>query len=462
YTIPGMLRRYVADEGLTGALVPGVARAEIEDGPEAAQTLANRVLSALLLANAVIVALAMVFPEPLVRLVASGFSKDPEKFALTASLTRWLMPFLAMVSVVSFFEGLLNHRGHFFIPKVAPGIVSFCIAGGLVLFGSQFQEPAWALVWGNAVGGTVHVLVHLPIVRRLWGPLRLTLDFDGPRFRRVVREMGKVVAIGLFAQVNIILLRTLASWMPTGAVSHYTSGTRMIDLTQGIIAVAIGSALLPAISASVAAADWDAFRADITRALRLAAFLLFPSAVGLFLYAVPLVSMVYLNDRFVWRDVEWTASTIQMLAPFMLSIAGVNLLRRVFFALEKRNAVLVLGGVAVAVTGVAGLASMPLGVVGLAMSLSFATTLQLALYLVILRRELGDRLPLGPLVSPLGRMAAATVPMGLFAYWAALHGRWTTGFGTTNAFWFVTGIAGAAVLYALGCWLLGVEELTAV
>ena len=33
-------------------------------------------------------------------------------------------------------------------------------------------------------------------------PERLTLDFDGPRFRRVVREMGKVVAIGLFAQVT--------------------------------------------------------------------------------------------------------------------------------------------------------------------------------------------------------------------------------------------------------------------
>lgn len=462
YTIPGLFRRFVADEGLTGALIPGVARAESEEGEQAAKTLANQVLTALLLTNAVLALVTMLFPEPLVWLVASGFARDPEKFALTVQMTRWLMPFVAMVSLVSFFEGLLNYRGHFLIPKMAPGIVSASLAASLVFFGSAFAEPTWALVWGSAVGGLVHVLVNIPVVWRLWGPVRLTTQLSGARFRAVLGELGKVVAIGVFGQLNIIVLRTLASWLPDGSVSHYTYATRMIDLSQGIIAVAIGSAMLPMLASTIAGGEWDRFRSDLVRALRLAAFLLLPAAVGLFLYAVPLVSLMYLNDRFTWEDVRWTASTIQVLVPFMLGIAGVNILRRVFFALDERNTVLAVGALAVLVTGGMGWASMSLGVIGLGVALSVATCVQFLVYVGLLKWQLGERFDVGALVLPLSKMVASTVPMGLFVYWTARQGHWTEGFRLLNVLWFGLGVGGGAALYFLASWMLGVEELTAV
>ena len=52
FTIPSVFRRFVADEGLTGALIPAISQAEEEDGPEAAKVLANSIFTALLLANA--------------------------------------------------------------------------------------------------------------------------------------------------------------------------------------------------------------------------------------------------------------------------------------------------------------------------------------------------------------------------------------------------------------------------
>ena len=57
-------------------------------------------------------------------------------------------------------------------------------------------------------------------------------------------------------------------------------------------------------------------------------------------------------------------------------------------------------------------------------------------------------------------MALATLPVGIFAYWAALHGDWLQGLTPTNLSWFVVGILGSIVLYALGTWLLGLEELS--
>ncbi|MCB9677433.1 MAG: murein biosynthesis integral membrane protein MurJ [Alphaproteobacteria bacterium] len=462
WTVPNAFRRFVADEGLTGALVPGIARAEAEEGTARAQTLANRVLTALLLVNAGIVALGVAFPEALVYAFAYGFTDDPEKYALTVGMTQVLMPFLTMVSIVSFFEGLLNHRGHFFVPKVAPGLVSAGIAGVAVLFANAFDEPAWALVAGVWVGGIAHILIHLPWTRRLWGPVGLDFGFRGDRFQVVVRELGKVVVIGLFAQVNILVLRQMASFMMDGAVSRYTYATRLVDLAQGIIAVAIGSALLPNISTAVANADWDRFRSDLTGAFRLAAFLLVPAAVGLFVYAVPLTSLVFLRGRFTLDDVTWTATCLQLMTPFMLGVAGVNIVKKVFFALEERNSLLVVGAIGVVVTGVVGYLLMGMDINGLAIALSIATVSQLAMYLAILRLRLGDRMPLFELLVPLAKMIAASVPLALFAFWAASHGVWSEGLTASNLGWFVLGIVGGAALYGVAAWLLGIGELRAI
>lgn len=461
FAIPGMFRRFVADEGLTGALIPAIAKAESAEGTGEAQTLANQVLTALLLVNSVLIALVMAFPEPFTWLVASGFAKNPEKFVLTVQMTRWLMPFVGMVSLVSFFEGILNHRGHFFVPKLAPGIVSAVVVAAVVFVGPGLHEPAWALVAGYSVGGLVHVIVHLPLVWSRWGPVRVVTNLRSERSMLVFRELTKVVAIGLFAQVNILLLRTMTSWLPlSGSAVHWSMSTRMIDFTQGIVAVALGSALLPAIAQRVSNDEWKEFGIELRGALRLAAFLLLPSAVGLFVFAVPVSSVVFLNDVFVWSDVLWIASAVQVLTPFMLSVAAVSLLKKVFFALDDRNAILWIGAIGVMGTGLFGVALLDYGVVGLGMALSATTCLQAVLYGAVLKWKLGDRFVFRGLGGPIFQMAMATVPMGMFAYWCATQADWTRGANILNLQWFLGGIVGGAVIYAVSCWLLDVDELT--
>lgn len=459
FTIPGLFRRFVADEGLTGALVPAIARAETEDGTSAAQSLASRVFTALLLVNAVLIAAVVAVPEVFVWMSASGFAADPEKFALTVSMTRWMMPFLLMVSLVSFFEGLLNHRGHFFVPKIAPGLVSAGIVAFVVLFGTT--DPAWAVVAGTLVGGLVHVVVHLPLVWSKWGPVRLLGGFrKAPRFQGVARELGKVVAIGVFAQLNVLVLRTLASYMGDGAMFRYSNAIKMVDLAQGAVAVGIGSALLPNVSKAVAAGEWGQLRSDLVGAFRLAGFLLIPSAAGLFVYAVPLCALFFLSEKYSPESVLWTATSLQLLTPFMLSLAGINIVKKVYFALEDRNLLLGVGAIGVGLTAAVGYALRDLNINGLALALSIASVAQLVIYVVVLKVRLRENMPVGEVFLPLVKMVAASVPMSIFAYWAALHGAWMQGRTQENLLWFTVGIVGSAVIYALAAWMLRLEEFT--
>ena len=461
FTVPNVFRRFVADEGLTGALVPAVARAENEEGLGAARELASATLTLLLLANLALCLAGWFGAEPLVKAFAYKFIEDPDKFALTVTLTRWMFPFVAFVSLVSFCEGLLNHRGHFFVPKLAPGLVSACIAGSAMLFGTQFERPEYALVVGVLVGGAVHLLVTLAPLLSRWGRVGLSLRFGSPRFRRLARELGKVVLIGIFAELNILVLRQLAAALGDGAITRYWYATRLVDLSQGIVAVGIGSALLPRVSQAVAAGDAEGFREHFGYALRLAAFLLLPVAAVLLGFAEPITAVLFRHGKYTFEDVQWTAATLIVLVPFLLSVAGINIVKKAFFALDDRNSVLAIGAVGVGLTAALGWWLIGrYSIVGLAAALSISVALQLAAYLVVLRFKLGTALGIGRLLAPLLRIAVAAAPCGVLLALIAPLGEWSEGPASLrNLGLLAGGLLGAGALYLVLAWGLRVEEL---
>ncbi len=462
FTIPSMFRRFVADEGLTGALVPTVARAEQEDGTDEARRLAGRTAMALIVVGLALSLAAIPAAPWLVDLFASGYRADAEKFALTVRLTRIMMPFVLFVSLVSWCEGLLNHRDHFFIPKLAPGVVSAAIvAAALWPRQGDALDFTCTLAYAVLAGGLAHLLVCLPPLAKHWGVVLPRLDaFSDPRFRHLLREMGKVAAIGLMAQVNVIVLRNLASQLVTGSVTWYWNATRLVDFSQGIIAVGVGSAMLPAISAAVAAEDWERFQGAFGSAVRLACALLFPAAAFVLVLAGPGVAVLYRHGAYTVADVNETASALRMLAPYMLALAGIQIVKKPFFALDKRNELLVVGTLGVGFTWALGAWLSPrLGVDGLALALSLSVSGQLLLYLVLLARVSQGRLALAALLPALGRMAAACLPAAGVGWAIALLGDWDQGPTLRNIV--VLGAAGGlgALVYGAGALWLGVEEL---
>ena len=461
WTVPSLFRRFVADEGLTGALIPGVTQAEREAGTGEARRLANGALLALLIAGAVICAVGMVGAPWLVRLIAPGFGDDPGKLELTITLTRWLFPFIVCVSLVSYCEGLLNIRGHFFVPKVAPGIVSGCIAAAALLLANGFEEPVFALAVGTLVGGLAHLLVCIPPLVKYWGmPHPSVRGMRGPRFRFLLREMGKVAVIGIIAQLNVVLLRVLASFLEEGSMTHYWYANRLVDLSQGTIAVAVGSALLPAVARDAADQNWDGFRDNFGEAVRLAALVLVPVACLLIGLARPVVSILFLHGEFSAYAVDQTAATLRMLVPFMMALGGIQIIKKAYFALDDRTTLLVVGAVGLVITAGSGYwLSTRIGVEGLGLALSISGVTQLVAYLGILRVKMGEKLGLAALVRPLFGIFVASVPAAAVAIGTSRLGDWSQGPASLRN-WAVLAAAGlsASAVYIALAWILRVGK----
>jgi len=460
FTFPGMLRRFVADEGLTGALVPAVAKAEQEDGAEAAKALSGRVLTALIFAGVLLSGAGMLAAPWLVDLVAEGFVG--EKRDLTVQLTRVLFPFVLFVSLVSWCEALLNHRDHFFIPKLAPAVVSAAMVGAALWPpGRSALDVVWAVSWAVLVGGAAHLLVCLPPLFKRWGVIRPRLDaLTDPRFRRVLSEMGKVAIIGVMAQVNTLVLRYIASHLQEGAVTWYWNATRLVDFAQGIIAVGVGSALLPAISRAVAAEDGEGFRESFSSAALLAGALLVPAAAFILVLPEPTVAFLYRHGRYTMTDVQHTASALQMLVPFMLALAGIQIVKKPFFAMERRGALIAVGVIGVGLTAGLGLYLAPrMGVDGLALALSLSVSIQFGVYLVLLRRMVPGGLGFGRILGDLLKMAVSAVPAAVVGWFIAGMGEWSQGPTPRNGLLLFAAAAAGGAIYGAVAWMLGVSAI---
>jgi len=308
------------------------------------------------------------------------------------------------------------------------------------------------------------VLVCLPLLIRMWGwPVPDFRGLGSPRARQFVGRMGEVVVIGIFAQLNILVLRLLASLLETGSVTHYHYATRVVDLAQGVIAVGVGSAALPELATAIAGKDFEDFRSKLHQALRLAAVLLIPSAAFTAVLALPVTCVLFLHGEFNQQDAEATAQTLQMMIPFMLALGAVQIFKRAYFAINDLQTLMRVGFLGVLLTASLGhVLATRHGVAGLAAGLSLATVGQGLIYIVALPARSGIALQLPTLVSPLIRMGVASIPAAALAGLIAQWGDWSSGPSLMNLVYLsIAGLTGFS-LYAVIASLIGVSEMRSI
>ena len=105
FRIPNLFRRLFAEGAFSQAFVPVLATSRQQAGDEATQVLIDQVTT--VLAWALFVAsVAGVLGAPwLVWVMASGLQQSPEGFDAAVVMTRWMFPYIALMSLVALGAG---------------------------------------------------------------------------------------------------------------------------------------------------------------------------------------------------------------------------------------------------------------------------------------------------------------------------------------------------------------------
>ena len=310
-------RELLAEGSLANVYVPVFAETEQRDGPAAAWRLANALLGIMLIVLGAITVGTFVFAEAWVYAVAWGFAEDPEKFQLTATLTRVLAPFLATVSLASLCMGMLNVRGRFFLPAVAPATLN------LAVIIACFLKGPWEAATGtdgillvgiaSVIGGAGQFLVQIPaLIKEGW---RIRPSLKGhPALKKLLLFMVPAFIGITTVQFNLLVESQLASRFGDGPVSYLQYAFRLVQLPNSIVAAAVGTAALAGLSTLVAAGRRDDLPRALGEAVTLNSFLVLPASVGLYLLADPVISLMYERGEFSPADAQATAAVLRMYA----------------------------------------------------------------------------------------------------------------------------------------------------
>jgi putative peptidoglycan lipid II flippase len=401
FRLPNLLRRMFAEGAFSQAFVPILAQAkaridsgQLADPAGAAAEMrgfVDRVGSALFWAL-VLVSIAGVVAAPwLVTLLAAGLQEQPEAFASAVTMTRWMFPYIAFVSLVALAAGILNTWKQFAVPAVTPVLLNLCFIGAALWLTPYFDPPIHALAAGVVLGGVVQLAVQLPALARIGmlprpvGPLKAFLDAGT---RRVLRQMGPALLAVSVAQISLIINTHIASRLAAGSVSWISYGDRLMEFPTALLGVALGTVLLPSLSRAGSLGDDTEYRALLDWGLRSCVVLAAPCTVGLALMAEPLTALLFHYGRFDANDVAMTRAAVICYSLGLLGLIAIKVLAPGFYARQNLRTPVRIALFVLVITQLLNLLTVPwLKHAGLALSISIGALANASLLLAGLWRR---------------------------------------------------------------------------
>ena len=465
FKLPNVFRRMFAEGAFNAAFVPLYARRIEEEGERAADEFAKEAMAALfVLVAAIVIIFELTMPWSL-SIIGYGLDKavDVETgvspYFLAVVYAQITMPYLIFMSMTALFSGILNTRNHFALAAAVPIVLNLFMISALFAAGLQ----GWSqriIGYFLAAAITLSGLVQMGLV--VWGCKKagVKVGLKRPRLTPGVKRLVVLGVPGLLSagitQINLLVSHSIAT-MEKGAASWLTYADRLYQLPLGMIGIAMGVALLPALSRRLRAGDEDGARTSLNRAIEIAAFLTLPAAFALAVIPQFLISGLFERGAFTAETTEQVALALRMFAYGLPAFVMLKILTPAFFAREDTKTPMIFAGLSALINVTLGVyLFFTIGFYGLALATSVAAWVNVVCLGWLLIRD-DSFAPDMRLLSRLPRiaMASAAMAVALIAI-AAPMSKYLTGsfakdfivLGAVCAAGFVIYAAAAALLRA--------------
>ncbi len=410
-SFPNLFRRIFAEGAFTAAFVPAYSKVLAKEGQEAADKLATDALATLAaITLGLTIAFQLAMPW-LMMVINPGFIDQPEKFKLAVVLTQISMPYLPCMAIVALLSGVLNAGGRFALSAVAPTILN---AGILiaVIPPNDAVHSAYAATWGVFGAGIVQAGLLWWGVRRVGAKIRPTWPRLTPEIKALIATAVPGAIAASVTQINIFISGIIASQV-NGARTWLAVADRFYQLPLGLVGVAIGVALLPALSRAIGLDDKAEAQRTTDQAVVFAMALTLPAAAALIAIPHYLIDGLFQRGEFTAYDASETAKALFFYGIGTPAFVLARVLSPVFFARSDTRAPMQFAIVSMIVNIVLGVALFyVIGFEGIAAATAAASWLNVGQMVWALRRR-GDWTPSPRAAGKLVRVFIASAAMGL-------------------------------------------------
>ncbi len=277
FLFPNYFRQIFGEGTINPAFLPRYAALHARGETTQAALFADRVFSWQMAAQFVLLMVAFVFMSPIVHVLAPGFARHPDQMALTVSLARITFPYLILTVVAIQLSAMLNALEKFWAAAAWSNFQNLAMIATLLLW-RWFPNAAYAAAWGVLAGGFAQLFFMLWAARRDGLSLRIGWLRWTPEIKEFFKALGAVTIGAASVFIAPFIDTVIASLLPTGSRTALYYADRINQLPLGVLGIALGTVLLPEMSARLARNDRAGSDSAQNRAAALSLLLILPFA----------------------------------------------------------------------------------------------------------------------------------------------------------------------------------------
>jgi putative peptidoglycan lipid II flippase len=350
FRLPDIARRLFGDGTLSISFIPVFSKVWQHD-----QKKAWSLLSVMLTLVFLFLTGFVVIGEILCGIGFTIFLPD-SKVYLTSHLLALLLPYLILICMAAITSATLQTLGHFSLSALIPSILNIIWLLGILLIAPFFTEdPAtqcYLLTLCILIAGIIQFFIHFPFLR----VYHFRFDLNFAKVREEIRQIFRGFFPQLFGlmsmQLNILFASGIAwlftgsqeamiPWlgrlvsfpMRSGAVSAIYYSERLYEFPQGLIGLAIATAIYPLLSQHAAKKNYVAFGEDLSLGLRIQFVFSIPAGVGLMLMSEKLSHLLFQRGAFTPDDMARTADLIFWFGTGVWAFCSLPIVIRAFYVL---------------------------------------------------------------------------------------------------------------------------------
>lgn len=309
FVVPSFVTVVVANS-LSFALIPIYIKVRDQEDNKAAQRLFSGIMMraiALLILTTIAIAITAPIYLPL---MASGFS--PEKLQLTTHLLWIISPSILLYGIVNVWGGVMNAGEKFALAAFTPVLTTLAIVIMLFLF------PSWgvyALAGGLIVGSLLEMIVlGIGLLQQGINLRPRWFKYDA-NSKLVIKEYFSVI-VGSFLMCSATLVdQSMAAMLAPGSVAALGYANRVIALPLTLITLALGTAVVPYFSQTIAQKDWHKINHTFKYYLKLIFITTVPLTIVFILASKLIIQLLFERGSFDAEDTRLVAQIQQFYAP---------------------------------------------------------------------------------------------------------------------------------------------------
>ncbi len=410
--VPTSLYDLIIGGMVNSALVPVFSDYASKERRQELWAVLSTVLSVATAVLLVVVALVILFAPQIAWLVGANEFDDPALTVTAISLMRMAAPAVLFLSLASILTGALYALRRFTVPAFIGAVFNATVVVVALLRPQQIES----LVWGILLGSLLQIFVQLVPLRD--ARLRWNLDWRHPAVRRILSLYAPIVGGLVINQLAVALSYNLATRTGDQSITFMKFATTLYQFPLGLVVTAVSIATLPTLSRQ-AHGQLAAFKNTLAEGVRLVITLILPATAGLFVLAVPIVTLLFQRGLFTAQDSETTALVLRFYL-FGLPFAAVD--QMLVFASFARKDTLrpaLAGVISILVYLLVSVALLrPMGLLSLMIADGVKHITHTAIMFFVVRRQIGSMSGHGILIT-LGKSLLAAVVVGIVAYFSA-------------------------------------------